>query len=472
MEESKAYPLKRKNATFICVLLFLKPIKRGGMMSKKVAVIGSGGREHALAWNIAKSPEVSEVLCLPGNPGMEEGKCKTVPIDGTKKDNFPDVLKLIKEEKIDMAVIGPEGALDDGIVDYLAENGFNKVFGPSQRAAAIESDKFYSYDVMDAAGIKQALSAKCSSTEDAITAIEKMANKKGIVIKARGLTAGKGVTVCDTKEEALTEIKQHAGLYGPQVLISERLYGQEFSVFGISDGNMVYPIELSFQDHKPLLEGDKGPNTGGMGAYGPAPIAPKEILKEVVDKIMNPTVKQMKKQGDEFKGFLYAGIIMTEDGPKVIEFNARFGDPECQPAMMILKEGLYKPLSLALAGKLDKVNIDFNEGATCCVVLASNGYPLKYDKGVPIGGLNKAAKLKDVKVFHAGTAAQDGKIVTNGGRVLGVTAHSSLEDPKEAVREAQQKAYKAVKIIDDASTELNNKKVFIFRNDVAAKALK
>ncbi|MDP2749402.1 MAG: phosphoribosylamine--glycine ligase [Nanoarchaeota archaeon] len=410
------------------------------MGGKKIAVIGSGGREHALGESLAKSDEVAQVIYMPGNAGTaSENKASNYLKSFIKPESFPDFLKFIQSEGIDLVVVGPEDPLNNGIVNYLNSQGYNRAFGPTKEATQLESDKFYSHDLMKELGILQAISTKCHSTAEAAEAIKHF-HSEGIVIKARGLTAGKGVTVCDSKKEALEELTKHADAYGQEVLIAERLFGEEFSIFGISDGNRVLPIGISFQDHKPLLDGDKGPNTGGMGAYGPAPIAPLHVVNCVANKIMNPIVQRMKERGHEYKGFLYAGMMMTKDGPKVIEFNARFGDPECQPAMMMLKNGLYAPLSLALEGKLDEIKLEIKGGAACCVVLASQGYPGDYKKGLEIKGLAEVASMQNVKVFHAGTAfaGEDKKIVTAGGRVLGVTAYSA-----DGIIDAKTTAYAA-----------------------------
>ena len=429
---------------------------------KKVLIIGSGGREHALGWKLCQSPEVSEVIYAPGNAGTAEGKGVNIPIDGSKKDNFQAISDLIRSKHISLTVIGPEAPLNDGQVDFLNSRGHSNVFGPTSAATQLEADKIYSYELMKLLGIPQAESIPCYSTGEAERAIKKMSG--GVVIKARGLTAGKGVTVCDSKEQALEELARHAVAFTENreyhVLIAERLFGQEFSVFGISDGKRVLPLEISVQDHKPLLDGDKGPNTGGMGAYCPAPIASADIVRHVADNIMTPVVQRMKTRDQEYKGFLYAGMIMTKDGPKVIEFNVRFGDPECQPSMMMLKGDLYTLLSSALDGKLDEVKAEFNPGAACCVVLASQGYPGSYKKGLSISGLEEAARVPGVKVFHAGTKIENDAIVTSGGRVLGVTAHSP-----NGIADAQRLAYRAV-------SEISIPGGFAYRTDIASKALK
>lgn len=436
---------------------------------KKVLVIGSGGREHALGWKIAQDDEVSEVIYAPGNGGTQEGKGRNVALDAAKKANFPALWDLIQAENIDMAVVGPEQPLVDGIVDFLNAKGYNRVFGPTSAAAKLEADKFYSNDLMSSLRMAQAESMQCYSTDEAVESIRAMNCSKGIVIKARGLTGGKGVSVCDTKEQALEEITKHSAAFGPEVLVAERLYGQEFSIFGISDGNRVYPIEISVQDHKPLRDDDKGPNTGGMGAYGPAPVASAELVRLLSNIVMTPIVQKMKADGNEYKGFMYAGMIMTEECPNVLEFNVRFGDPECQPAMMMLQGGLYKPLSLALEGKLDQIKLEFNKGAACCVVMASQGYPGSYNKGLEILGIDDAIQVPGVAVFHAGTAVNDGKLVTSGGRVLGVTAYAS-----GGISVAQTNAYRAATKIHarDPKTGDNVLGAFHYRTDIASKAFK
>ncbi|MBL7147584.1 MAG: phosphoribosylamine--glycine ligase [Nanoarchaeota archaeon] len=434
-------------------------------MGTRILIIGSGGREHALAYSIVQSPKVGEVLVVLGNAGTEmEKKCRNITLN---RSSFGELADIVEIEDVNQIIVGPEKPLVKGIVDFFYIRGFFKIFGPTLDASAIESDKFFSYEVMNGLRIPQAESILCYTEDEAIEAINKMSSIKGVVIKARGLTAGKGVYVCGNKDEALFRLKKHTNLYGPQVLIAERLFGEEFSVFGISDGERVVPLEISVQDHKPLLNGDKGPNTGGMGAYCPAPIADSNLVNLVSNTMMAPLVQIMKKDGREFKGFLYAAVMMTENGPKILEYNCRFGDPEAQPGVMMLEDGLYEPISVALEGRLDEINFKFKPGAACCVVMASDGYPGKYEKGFPIGGLEDVAELNDVKIFHASTKSDEKGIVTNGGRVLGVTAYS-----KDGIRDAQERAYEAVSIIDKSTKELNGgKEVFVYRRDIGAKAL-
>ena len=443
----------------------------------KVLVVGSGGRENGLGWIIGQDNAVTEVLYAPGNAGTEEGKSKNLiymgkPFNAVKKENFPDLLRIIEKEGIDMVVVGPEDPLNDGIVDDLNENGYKSVIGPTRAATALEADKFFSFNVMQKQDIPQAEGIKCYSTSEAEAAIRKMATDKGVVIKARGLTAGKGVTVCDSEQQALEEILKHSKSYGPEVLISERLFGEEYSMFAISDGENVKIIDMMFQDHKPLLNGDHGPNTGGMGAYGPAMVSnssfSNEALRKKTEEYMSKVVRQMKAEGREYKGFLYAGMMLTKKGPRVIEFNARFGDPECQPAMMMLNGGMYGALDNTLKGDLDKVKFDYKIGAALCAVLASNGYPGDYSKGLLIGGLQEASELEGIKIFHAGTSRDpQGRTITAGGRVLGVTAYAAT-----GIKDAYNKAYEALRIIDEASTRLNNKQIFVYRNDIGEKEMK
>lgn len=432
----------------------------------KILIIGAGGREHALGWKISQSDEISTVFYAPGNGGTLENKGVNIPIDVEKqlntdklvsrklstKENFEKIYEFIISKKIDMTIVGPEAPLVDGIVDYLNTRGYNRVFGPSQKASLLESDKFFSFDLMNKLNIPQAESIKCYTTEEAKTAINQYCRSKGIVIKARGLTGGKGVSVCDSKEQALKEIESYSIKYGSEFLIARRLFGQEFSVFGISDGTKVFPFEVPFQDHKRLMDDDKGPNTGGMGAYGPVPFVSKEIINDICKRILTPIVQELKKMGIIYKGFIYAGMIMTKYGPTVLEFNVRFGDPECQPAMMMLKSNLYDLLSNTLERRLK--NIQFHSGAACCIVLASKGYPESYKKGLPIYGLEDAERTENVKVFHAGTKKEGKTIISDGGRIFGVTGYSPNN-----IEEARNIAY-------DAVSKINIEGGFSYRRDI------
>ncbi|MEK6889713.1 MAG: phosphoribosylamine--glycine ligase [Nanoarchaeota archaeon] len=431
---------------------------------KKVLVVGSGGREHALGWKLAQSPHVGTVYYAPGNGGTEEGLGVNVDIDSTKPDNFPALFDFVRLNNVDLTVVGPEVPLSNGLVDYFYSKGNRRIFGPTRNASVLEGDKFYSHNLMDRLKVPQAYGICCSFDDNPIQAIANVSSSSkngGVVIKARGLTGGKGVSVCDNYDEAVAEIKRHADVYGPEFLISERLEGEEFSFFGISDGMRVVPWEVSFQDHKRLLDGDKGPNTGGMGAYGPTDFVNRSNVADLASKVLNPIIKGMRKEENEFKGFIYAGIMMTKEGPKVLEYNCRFGDPEAQPAMMLLKSDLYDVLDAAVSGDLSKTQLQFNTGSACCVVLASQGYPEKYEKGKVITGLEEAGLMDDVKVFHAGTKkGEDGRIYTNGGRVLGVTGYSPA-----GIRKAVENAYNAVARMG------GNSQGFAFRKDIAEKGL-
>lgn len=438
------------------------------MTGDKILMVGGGGREHALGWRIRLSPLVSEVFYAPGNGGtQEEKKGRNIPID---PNDFDALFDFVKQEKIDMVVVGPEQPLANGIVDSFNRRGYYRIVGPKKKTTWLETDKFESFDMMNALNIPQANGIKCYTIEEAKEAIREMTNLEGVVIKAQGLTEGKGVKVCNSRDHALGQIENHIELYGKKVLISERLRGQEFSVFGISDGNKVLPLEISFQDHKPLLERGRGPNTGGMGAYGPAPIASSEVVKGISKNIMQRVVDETG-----YKGILYAGMIMNSGGPKVLEWNIRFGDPECQPAMMQLspETDFYEVLSASLEGRLE-VEMKFKPGASCCVVLAAEGYPdsKKYkDKiGTPIFGIKEAEEDQRVKVFHAGTSRrtfnagtmdEDSDIFINGGRVLGVTAHSP-----SGLEEAQEAAYQGVRKIVEATGEEN----LHYRTDIGNEA--
>lgn len=431
---------------------------------KKVLVVGSGGREHALGWKLAQSPHVGTVFYAPGNGGTEEEKGRNLDIDSTKPENFPALFDFVKKNNIDLTVVGPEVPLSHGIVDFFNARGNTRIFGPSRNASALEGDKFYSFDLMDKLGVPQAFGLKCLAIDQAIRQIpvvSSMHKDGGVVIKARGLTAGKGVSVFDSYEDAVGEIENHIRKYGPEVLISERLEGEEFSFFGISDGKRVIPFEVSFQDHKRLLNGDKGPNTGGMGAYGPTHFITRNNVAGLANKVLNPIIKGMREEGNEYKGFIYAGIMMTKEGPKVLEYNCRFGDPEAQPAMMLLKSDLYEVLNAAVSGDLSNTRLKFNPGSACCVVLASQGYPENYDRGKIITGLENIAFMDDVKVFHAGTKkGEDGRVYTNGGRVLGVTGYGI------GMKDAVANAYGAISQIG-----LGGNDKFAFRTDIAKKAL-
>lgn len=399
----------------------------------KLLIIGIGGRERALGWNLSQNDRVLEILYVPTG------------------EKFQDILNLITDKKVNMAIVGSEEPLFGGIVDFLNFHGV-RVFGPTMEMARVESDKFYSFDLMNKLGIPQAHAIKCVYLSEIEEAIERFEEP---VLKCRWPKKGKGVRVYSSQQEAKNDLGDFVTKFGLETLVAKRLYGQEFSVFGIADGENLLPFKMAFQDHKPAYDGDAGPNTGGMGAYGPVPIASKQLIEKIAEEIMLPIVRRIN-----YKGFLYAGMILTEEGPKVIEFNARFGDPEAQPAMMMLAESLYDPLKLSLEGKISEASLSFREGAACCVVLASRGYPVRdHEKGLPISGIEEAEKIEGIKVFPAGAKFEKGKWYTNGGRVLGVTSYSV-----QGIEEAQKLAYKAV-------SRISVPRGFHFRRDIANKAI-
>ena len=427
----------------------------------RVLVIGSGGREHALCWAIAASPLCDALYCAPGNPGIaKEASC--VPIAATDIDA---ILAFARQEKIDFVVVGPEAPLVAGLVDRCEAAGI-AAFGPPAAAAALEGSKGFTKDLCAKYDIPTARYRRFSDAE----AAKKYARAEGapIVIKADGLAAGKGVTVAMSLVEAEAAIDDalianRFGAAGAEVVIEEFLEGEEASFFVLSDGKHALPL-ASAQDHKRVFDGDKGPNTGGMGAYSPAPCVTPEIAEQVMARIIRPTLDGMAKDGHPYKGVLYAGLMITPQGPKVLEFNVRFGDPECQPILMRLKTDLVDIVEATVEGRLEDLPpLEWRPEPAVCVVMASEGYPGKYAVGRPIRGLDEAAKLQpcgkdSVKVFHAGTATADGQIVTAGGRVLSVTALG------QSISEAKLHAYTAVKQIRWAGAWC--------RKDISDKAMK
>ena len=402
-----------------------------------ILILGSGGREHALLWKLAQSPEATKLYAVPGNPGMAElAEC----VAGSIEDNAA-VVKLAQEKKIDLVVVGPEVPLTNGVVDALCAAGI-KAFGPTKAAAELEGSKSFSKDIMKKYGIPTAKYEVFTDADAARAYIEK--EGAPIVIKADGLAAGKGVIVAETKEQALDavhEIMDDAafGKAGSRVVIEAFMEGEEASLLAFTDGKTIRPM-VSSQDHKRAYDGDKGPNTGGMGTYAPAPVMTKDMVEQATEKILKPMIAAMAKEGRPYQGCLYAGLMITEEGPKVVEFNARFGDPETQVVLPLLKGDLVKIMQACVDGTLDTAAVDWEDGAAVCVVMASGGYPKSYKKGYAIDGLKKAESLGTF-VFHAGTAKKDGKVVTSGGRVLGVTARGG------GIKEATEKAYKGVEAI-------------------------
>ncbi len=402
-----------------------------------ILILGSGGREHALLWKLAQSPEATKLYAVPGNPGMAElAEC----VAGSIEDNAA-VVKFAQEKKIDLVVVGPEVPLMNGVVDALRAAGI-KAFGPTKAAAELEGSKSFSKDIMKKYGIPTAKYEVFTDADAARAYIEK--EGAPIVIKADGLAAGKGVIVAETKEQALDavhEIMDDAafGKAGSRVVIEAFMEGEEASLLAFTDGKTIRPM-VSSQDHKRAYDGDKGPNTGGMGTYAPAPVMTKDMVEQATEKILKPMIAAMAKEGRPYQGCLYAGLMITEEGPKVVEFNARFGDPETQVVLPLLKGDLVKIMQACVDGTLDTAAVDWEDGAAVCVVMASGGYPKSYKKGYAIDGLKKAESLGTF-VFHAGTAEKDGKVVTSGGRVLGVTARGG------GIKEATEKAYKGVEAI-------------------------
>lgn len=405
-----------------------------------VLIVGSGGREHALAWKLNQSPHVERVFVAPGNAGTA---IDSVNVD-VAEDDFPRLIKFAQHNNVGLAVIGPEAPLAAGIVDAFQEAGL-RVFGPSKAAAELEASKVFCKNLLRQADVP---SSEYRVFRDPENAIKYLIDREDVplVVKADGLAAGKGVIVCDEREAAIDAVKRigrdkEFGAAGNQIIIEERLVGQEASVLAITDGRTIVTLAPA-QDHKRAGDGDTGPNTGGMGAYSPTPLVSNELLSEVEEKILVPTVHAMKRGRRPFRGVLYAGLMLTDRGPKVLEYNVRFGDPECQPILMRLRSDLFELLDAAVDQRLDEIDpLEWDPRPAVCVVMASAGYPGSYERGLPIRGLDEAAKLEDVQVFHAGTTVAGGEVVTNGGRVLGATALG------KNISAAKLNAYSAVKAI-------------------------
>jgi phosphoribosylamine--glycine ligase len=428
----------------------------------KVLVVGSGGREHALVWKIAQSPKVDNIYCAPGNAGTAD-LAENVDI---KADDIQALLEFAKENKIDLTVVGPEAPLVAGIVNLFEKEGL-KIFGPRQEAAIIEGSKVFSKNFMVKNGIPTAQAGIFDNIKEAKEHINEVGAP--IVVKADGLAAGKGVIVCKTKEEALSAVelimeKKEFGRAGDKVVIEECLEGEEASIIAFTDGTSVIPLASS-QDHKRVFDGDKGPNTGGMGAYSPAPVVTDRLMEEIDVNILRPFVAGMNQEGIKYKGVIYAGIMVTKKGPLVLEFNARFGDPETQPILMRMRSDIVPIFEAIIDEKLDDRLIEWDEKAAVCVVLAAGGYPGHYEKGMAISGLDRIFQLENVVVFHAGTklgtkglgTGDWGKVLTNGGRVLGVSALG------DSIKFAIDKAYQAVNLI--------HFKGMHYRKDIGKKAL-
>ena len=405
-----------------------------------VLVIGQGGREHALAWKLRQSPSVDQVFCAPGNAGTHID-ATNVPI---ASDNIKELVQFAQRNAVGLTVVGPEAPLVEGISDAFRDAGL-RVFGPSRLASELEGSKVFSKNLMRQAGVPTAEFRAFTNFEHALQYVETR-SEQPLVVKADGLAAGKGVTVCESKEEAneairrIMQIKEF-GQAGTRIVIEEKLVGQEASILAIVDGKSILPLESS-QDHKPAYDDDKGPNTGGMGAYSPTPLVSQESMDTIIEKVLIPTIHTLRMNDRPFLGVLYAGLMMTAQGPRVLEYNVRFGDPEAQPVLMRLKTDLAEVLLAASEGRLaDLPDLEWDPRPAVCVVMASEGYPGKYEKGRPIRGIEDADAMEDVKVFHAGTRIENGSVVTDGGRVLGVTAMG------DDIVDAKKRAYEAVKKI-------------------------
>lgn len=420
----------------------------------KILVVGSGGREHALVWKLKQSSKVEEIYCAPGNAGIINlATCVDIPVTDIEK-----LADFAQSQGVALTVVGPEVPLTLGIVDHFEKLGL-RIFGPSQRAAIMEGSKVFMKDLLKKYQIPSGYYEVFNDRDKAVQYIESLTPP--LVVKADGLAAGKGVIVALSKQEAIEAVdlimsEKTFGEAGDNVVIEEFLYGEEASFLAFTDGKTVIPLPSS-QDHKAVYDGDKGPNTGGMGAYSPAPIVTEALHQQAMEKVMIPTVKAMAAEGRPYKGVLYAGLMINEGVAKVLEFNCRFGDPEAQPLLMRLKSDLVDVLEAIVDERLHEVQLDIDPRPTVCVVMAAGGYPAEYQKGKVISGLDVAQEKEDVVVFHAGTSEQDGNIVTAGGRVLGVTA---IGDDLEG---AINNAYDTVKLIswDDC----------YYRNDIGAKAL-
>ncbi len=420
-----------------------------------VLLIGSGGREHAIAWKLAQSKDLNKLYIAPGNPGTAE--CgENVPIGVNDIDKLLD---FALQNDVGLVVVGPEDPLANGIVDVFEEAGI-KAFGPSGKAAQLEADKAFAKQLMRSSCVSNAEGRTFDRFSDAKAYIA--SRDEAVVVKAAGLAMGKGVFVCDDPSDGILVAERIMcdkifGSAGDVIIVEDKLLGEEASILAFVDGRNIYVMESS-QDHKPVGDGDTGPNTGGMGAYSPAPVVTEDMMNMITREILVPAVDGMNRNGTPYKGVLYAGLMMTAGGPRVLEFNVRFGDPETQPILMRLKSDLLKVLLAVCDGRLDMVDLKWDPRPAVCVVMASGGYPGDYEKGKKITGLGEVGKLEDVVVFHAGTKVDNGEIVTNGGRVLGVTALG------QTISDAKARAYEAVDKIKFEGA--------YYRRDIADKALR
>ncbi len=420
----------------------------------KILVVGGGGREHALVWKIAQSPLAEKIWCAPGNPGIAAlAECVDIPVEAVEK-----LRDFALREKVDLTVVGPEVPLTLGIVDLFEASGL-AIFGPSRAAAQLEGSKSFSKDLMAKYGIPTAAYRTFTDRDEAAAYIREQGAP--IVVKANGLAAGKGVIVALTVEQALAAIDEIMvegvfGAAGNSVVIEEFMAGEEASFFAFTDGRNILPL-ASAQDHKRAYDDDQGPNTGGMGAYSPAPVVTEALYRQIVETIVRPTVEGMAKEGTPYRGILYVGLMIEEGRPRVVEYNARFGDPEAQPLLMRMKSDIVPVLAACARGELTQTELAWHDKAAVCVVMASGGYPGPYEKGRVIRGLDEAAAIPDLLVFHAGTASLKGEVVNAGGRVLGVTGLGAT------VRDAIDRAYQGVKAISWEGAH--------YRADIGKKAL-
>jgi len=421
----------------------------------KVLVIGSGGREHALVWKLSQSPRVDKIYCAPGNPGIAEiAECLDI-----KADDIESLLNFAKYEWIDLTIVGPEAPLTAGIVDAFVKDE-RRIFGPDASGARLEGSKVFAKDFMLKYGIPTAEYKMFTSYLHA----KEYIGLKGapVVIKADGLAAGKGVFVCETVDEAIDSLKvimkeKAFGSAGSRVVVEQCLKGEEASFMVLTDGKTVIPLATS-QDHKTVFDGDRGPNTGGMGAYSPAPVITKALHLTIMKTVIDPLIKGLAKERINYRGVIYAGLMICDGKPYVLEFNCRFGDPEAQPVLMRLDSDLFEMMKATSEGKLKDVKVSWKDDPAVCVVLASKGYPGNYEKGKVIKGLDELRDMSDTMIFHAGTGIRKNKVVTSGGRVLGVTALG------KDISAAKRNAYKAIEKVHFDGMH--------YRKDIADKAIK
>jgi phosphoribosylamine--glycine ligase len=423
----------------------------------KILVVGKGGREHALVWKLSQSPRAERVFCAPGNAGTARDGVN-VPVE---PNDFDKLVRFVRKEEVGLTVVGPEEPLALGIVDHFQKAGL-RIFGPTKEAAQIEASKVFAKTLMRHADVPTAEFRVCDHPDPARTWIE--SREYPVVVKADGLAAGKGVFVCSTKEEALAAVErvmvreEFGRAAGRQVVLEKRLDGEELSILALVSGRTIVPLQPT-QDHKRAGDGDTGPNTGGMGAYCPAPLGTPPLLDTIDREVLVPTVHAMKRGRRPFRGVLYAGVLVTNQGPRVLEYNCRFGDPEAQPLLLRLRTDLLDLLEAVVDERLDEFEgkLEWDPRPAVCVVLASKGYPGTYERGLVITGLAEAAQVPDVKVFHAGTRLDGDRVLTDGGRVLGVTALG------DTLADAKRRAYEAVGRIKFPG--------MFFRTDIADKAL-